>query len=84
MFCRAIARSNETNAWGEPVSSSEYASARRSIARDRRFEIKPTGADTSAAASASAGSAAGVSRAFDRPQLRRWVASAAAGATIPA
>ena len=46
MFSIAIRRSNETNASGASVSSSEYASARRSIARDRRLPIIPTGAAT--------------------------------------
>ena len=83
-FWSAIARSNETNASGAPVSSSENASARRSIARDRRLPISPIGARRPAGGERQRGQRAGGAALGRQPQLSRWTASAAAGATSAA
>jgi hypothetical protein len=83
-FWTAIARSKETNAFGDPDKASEKSSARRSIARDSRLPISPVGADTSPVATASAGSAAALPRSLEIAQLSRCTANATAGATIAA
>ena len=72
--------SKETNASASPVSSSENASARRSIARDSWRVTTPSAALTTAPpASASAGSSGSAEP--SRRSARRATARVAAGAT---